>query len=79
MKEFRPGVPKKEFRPARYYGDFVDEYIHEREVKALCGLDRPIAPPDILRMLARRASELEGRGYPGEWIEKELQKIVEVL
>ncbi len=32
---------------------------------------------DFMRVLAKRFEELKARGYPGEWIEKDLKKLVE--
>ena len=34
---------------------------------------------DLIRILARREVELRKRGYPGEWIEKDLKKLAEAL
>jgi hypothetical protein len=36
-----------------------------------------ISAEDIIRILAARTEHLKARGYPQEWIERDLEKLVE--
>lgn len=75
MKEFRPGIPKEAFRPARYFPpDSVDYHWTEWLAQM-----KNLGSTEIVKCLARRMKELKDRGYPDEWIEKEIWKIVEAL
>lgn len=36
-------------------------------------------PKHFMRMIARRTEDLKGRGYPEEWIEKDIKKLMDGL
>lgn len=68
MKSFRQGQrPKLSFR-----NDPLAKYAPANN---LCPAD--LSEKDFIKILARRAEELKSRGYPGEWIRKDLEKLME--